>query len=42
MTLVKLRFNTQSEYLADLFKYGKTTAHNVFNKWINLIYKKLN
>ena len=42
MTLVEVRFDTQFEHLADLFKCGKTTAQNVFNKWIDLIYTKVN
>ena len=35
MTLVKLRFNTQFENLADQFNSSKSCTNDIFRKWIN-------
>ena len=41
MTLIKLRLNTQFEDLADQVGCSKTTAHDIFRRWINFMYVKL-
>ena len=41
MILIKLRLNTQSENLADQVGCLKTTVHEIFRRWINLMYVKL-
>ena len=41
MTLIKLRLNTQFENLVDRVGCSKTTVHNIFRRWINLMYVKL-
>ena len=41
MTLMKLRLNTQFENLADQVGCLKTTARDIFRRWINLMYVKL-
>ena len=40
MTLIKLRFNTQFENLADQVGCSKATVHDIFRRWINLMYVK--
>ena len=41
MTLIKLRLNTQFEKLANQVGCSKTTVHDIFKMWINLMYVKL-
>ena len=41
MILIKLRLNTQFENLADHVGCSKTTVHEIFRRWINLMYVKL-
>ena len=41
MTLIKLRLNTQFENLADQVGCSKTTVHDIFRRWIKLMYVKL-
>ena len=41
MILIKLRLNTQFENLADQVSCSKTTFHDIFRRWINLMYVKL-
>ena len=41
MILIELRLNTQFENLADQVGCLKTTVHNIFKTWINLMYVKL-
>ena len=41
MTLIKLKLNTQFENLADQVGCSKTIVHDIFRRWINLMYVKL-
>ena len=41
MTLTKLRLSTQFENLADQVGCSKTTVHDIFRRWIKLMYVKL-
>ena len=41
MKLIKLRLNTQFENLANLVSCSKTTVHDIFRTWINLMCLKL-
>ena len=41
MILIELRLNTQFENLADQVGCSETTVHDIFKKWINLMYVKL-
>ena len=41
MTLIKLRLDIQFENLADQFGLAKSTCHDIFKRWINLLYTKL-
>ena len=41
MTLIKLTLNTKFENLADQVGCSKTTVHDIFRRYINLMYVKL-
>ena len=41
MTLVKLRLDLQFENLADQFNCATSSAHGIFQRWIDLLYTKL-
>ena len=41
VTLIKLRLDIQFEYLADQIGLAKSCCHDIFKRWINLLYAKL-
>ncbi len=41
MTLIRLRLDIQFENLADQFGMAKSSCHDIFKRWINLLYTKL-
>lgn len=41
MVLIKLRLNIQFENLSDQFNCPKSSIHDIFKRWINLMYTKM-